>query len=220
MPEDSVPRAFYFAAEVLELPYMGFEGFFIFNGAQSETAAAFYFKMSVEMLDAADDTLTFPHAWTCPQSYGVALFAAAQAGVGLMSVAPGSAPVDESFELPGDISPVGRRNADNNICPFKLVHDKVNIVMLNTFCSSMAAPTALTKAEIIVVDTDRLHSEALGQLLRNYVNYLRSSTVSYGTAINDKCIHFKTSDINNKPDYTIFRSLCQALNKRVSAKVV
>ena len=106
MPEDSFPWAFYFGAEVLEFIHMRLKGFFVFNGAQSETAAALYFKMSVEMLDAADDTLTLPHAWTCPQSYGVAFLAAAQDSVRLMSVAPWSAPVNEGFELPRDIRPV------------------------------------------------------------------------------------------------------------------
>ena len=85
---------------------MWLEGFFIFNRTQTETAAAFYFKMSVEMLDSADDTLTFPNTGTCAQSYCVALFAAAQTGMRLMSIAPRSAPVDKSFELPGDIRPI------------------------------------------------------------------------------------------------------------------
>ena len=67
--------------------------------------------------------------------------------------------------------------------------------MLNTFCSGMAAPTAPAKAEIIVVNADRLHSKAIRKLLSYDVNYLRSSAVSHGTAIYHKHIHIKTSDV-------------------------
>lgn len=73
------------------------------DGAQPKVSAAFDFEVAVEVLDGADDPLALPHARTGAQSYREAFFSAAYRGMRLVSIAPRSAPVDESLELTRDI---------------------------------------------------------------------------------------------------------------------
>ena len=80
----------------------------------------------------------------------------------------------------------------------------------------MTASTALAEAEIIVVDTYGLRRKTL----RNDTDYLGSRAVFHGTAINDKCIHINTSNVNNKPNYSIIKAACQALNQRMTAEII
>ncbi len=80
----------------------------------------------------------------------------------------------------------------------------------------MTASTAFAESEIIVVNTYGLRRKTL----RNDTYYLGSRAVFYGTAINDKCIHINSSNVNNKPNYIIIKAACQALNQRMTAEII
>ena len=69
--------------------------------------------MSVKMLDAFNDPAAFFHTGTGPQRNRESFLSSADGRMRLVSVAPWRAAVDEGFELPGNIRPVGRRYGNN-----------------------------------------------------------------------------------------------------------
>ena len=79
--------------------------------------------MPVEVFDAADEALALGHVGTGAQSDCVALLAGSDRGVRLMSVAPGSASVDEGFVLAGNVCPVGGSDGYDNVGLIKFIHD-------------------------------------------------------------------------------------------------
>ena len=95
----------------------------------------------------------------------------------------------DTKELPRDIRPVGRRNQHDHVGARKFADDRRDIVLQDAQPRLMTAAAALTEAEIIVVDANALCCVALRQLLCNDADYLGSCTVSYGTAIDNKCVH-------------------------------
>jgi hypothetical protein len=97
------------------------------------------------MLDCFNDSITFTHAWTGTKRNSVSFFAGTYSCMWFVRITPGSASVDEDFELTGNICPVGWGNRDDNVRPFVFGNYFKNIILriilLKTFCGSMAPAT-------------------------------------------------------------------------------
>lgn len=107
---------------------------FDFNRTQPYTAATCNFKMAIEMHNAINNPFTFSHAVPCSEHNSIAPFAFADGCMRFMRIAPGRASVNKSFKLSRDIRLIERDNRNDHICPFILLHDDINIIVLNTLC--------------------------------------------------------------------------------------
>ncbi len=180
-----------------------------FYRAKSEMAAAVYFHMSVKVLYSSDDFITFWHIRTGPKGNRITTFSAFYACVWFMRIAPGRASVDKRFELCRHIRPVGGGNAYYDICNFKFCDDIAEVIILNTFSSFMAASASIAEVEGIVTDTYSLCLKATVKLTGYNIDYFCGGSVSYRTAIDNKCIHIDTPISSNKRYFITKIRLCQ-----------
>ena len=72
--------------------------------------------------------------------------------MGLVGIAPGRAAVDENLELTGHVRPVGGGNGNNDVRPFKLLHQKIGIVPQYAPGRDMAGPAAPAEGDAVIVD--------------------------------------------------------------------
>ena len=78
----------------------------ILNRCEAEMTGAGYMQVSVKVLDAVNDSVTFMHAGTGSESNCKAAFPLLYRSMRFMGIAPRSTSVDKCLELPGDIRPI------------------------------------------------------------------------------------------------------------------
>ena len=151
--------------------------FLVFNFAKSEFSACFDFKMSVEMLYAADYFFAFRHWRTGSERDCVAFFSAWDFRVRFVGVAPGSASVNKNLELSRNVRPIRRRNGNNLVRPFVFRHQLFCVVRNWALRGLMAFPAAPAQFYLVVVDADRADFIAFSAKLRNQPHDLCSRSV-------------------------------------------
>ena len=104
--------------------------------------------------------------------------------MGFVSIAPRGTPVNKRLELSGNIRPVGGRNADNLIRPFKLIYYLNQIVLLKAFCRLVTASAALAKPDVVIVNADGFYAVFAAKISAYQLHNSSCSAVSDRTAIN------------------------------------
>lgn len=119
------------------------------DSAEIHAVDKFYFKMPVKMPDALYDVEAFLRILPRAQCDRVALFPGGQAGVWSMRVAVRGASIDQYFQLPRNIPPIGRRCDNDAIRSLHGLHDRVHIILiLYTFSCVVTAGAAQTIMDV------------------------------------------------------------------------
>ena len=147
----------------------------------------FDLKMPIEVFDAADQALTLGHVGTGAESDSVAFFAGLDRGMRFVGIAPGSNPVNEGFELAGNVCPVGRCDGHDDVSFVEFVHDVTDDLSVFHHARSGlvagAAPFAESKRIIVYADAFGIVTRA--EFTVDDIDDLGCGAVSYGTAVND-----------------------------------
>ena len=78
----------------------------ILNRCEAEMTGAGYMQVSVKVLDAVNDSVTFMHTGTGTQSDSIASLPLADRRMGFVGIAPRRASVDKCLELAGNVRPI------------------------------------------------------------------------------------------------------------------
>jgi hypothetical protein len=149
--------------------------------------------MSIEMVDAIQDAITFLHSRPRPQGDGIAPFPVAKYGVRLMRITPRRASVDKSLELARNIGPIRGRDADDHIRVVQFFHYSIYIIVLNTGRRRVATAASFAEGERIIVNTEGRYGMPVAEIFRDDLDDLGRRSGSDRTAIDDKSVHSDTS---------------------------
>ena len=112
--------------------------------------------------------------------------------MGFVGIAPGRAAVDENLELTGHVRPVGWGNGNNDVRPFKLLHQKIGIVPQYAPGGGVAGPAAPAESDAVVVDAYGFRIVPDGQFFAYDTYDLRCRAVAHGAAVDDQRFHTGT----------------------------
>ena len=156
--------------------------------------------MTVKMFHTSDYPFTFRHIGPCPKCYGIALFPGFNHCMRLMSITPGSASVNKSLILSGNIRPVRRCDRYNDIRFIEFIHDLTydRRIFHNTFGCIMTGPAPLTKGKSIIIYAYAFDIVSFRQFSGNNLNNLGRSSRTHRAAVNDQCFHFCKRQMNVK----------------------